>query len=269
MISYLPKLARNPRLGRAMAKIHRILQEEQLMASVVITNGADVEHWMALDPPWSICKANRTGEGEVGIRVQSSSKEYPTKEEQVKHIGTTIIGFMGLFDVMDKQRGNLRRLMDMISHKVGFTSVGRDVTGQSPDIPATLDDALDTLLAGMPDEDRESVREMPLEEFLAKAHHVIGRTIRNDFKLYDAESPLVNEFCRVFNIFGHPDDISGYLLTQVWGKVKGLGRREYMELCVDRIERSRQHWIKEGKDPVTGKPADGEPDNNVIQFPAP
>lgn len=269
MIKYIPKYARNPRLGRAMAAIARILQQEQLMASVVISNGKDTENYATLDPDWSICRANRNENGSIGVRVKSSLMDYPDKETQKKHIETTVGGFMGLFDAIDSHRKFIAQLLSDISQKIKITTVAEDVAGQAPDIPDTLDDALDTLLAGMPDEDREAMREMPLEEFLGITHGGMGRVICNDFKLYDAQSPLVDEFCSAFKLFGHPDDISGYLLTQVWGKVKGLGRKEYMELCVEWVNQAREHWIKEGKDPVTGKPAGGEPDNNVIQFPAP
>lgn len=87
-------------------------------------------------------------------------------------------------------------------------------------------------------EDRQALRKMyPNEESLVSLHHGYGTFIRNEYKLWEAENPLTQQWftdCdeaqdgqHEFMVDGvdyhpqHPDEVSMDIIEEVWRKVVG------------------------------------------------
>ena len=86
-------------------------------------------------------------------------------------------------------------------------------TQPQKDWPKTLDEASDRLIAGMSDEDQQTVRETKKDN-LIQFHLGWGMGIRNSFGLWQGNQALL-ESCGG----GHPDDASMVIIESVWKKL--------------------------------------------------
>lgn len=110
-------------------------------------------------------------------------------------------------------------------------------------VPSNLDQAVEMMLAAIPEEDRERLKSVDPVEF----HHSSGRWFRNNWSLWDKETVLVQWFIRELKI-GHADDISGTLMSAVWAKLRG----EPFD-AVEHVKKYHAHWAAYGVDPITGQ----------------
>tara|TARA_Y100000034_G_scaffold43496_3_gene53128 strand:- start:43056 stop:43415 length:360 start_codon:yes stop_codon:yes gene_type:complete len=99
-------------------------------------------------------------------------------------------------------------------------------------VPSTLEGAVKMIVEAL---DEEEIAFIHRNESCA-IHHGFGRSTRNNWSLWDRETPLVRHFLERFNI-GHADDISGMLMDCTWKSVKG----EPWEL-EKQVERYHTHW---------------------------
>jgi hypothetical protein len=80
--------------------------------------------------------------------------------------------------------------------------------------PATVDEAVTRLLAGLSADDKARVRATPAEDLIL-FHHGWGTGIRNAFGLWRGNRALL-EACGG----GHPDDASMVIIRSVWERLQ-------------------------------------------------
>ena len=113
-------------------------------------------------------------------------------------------------------------------------------------IPITIPESIDLLYESVEEEDRAYIH----EHEAITAHHSFGQAIRNIWKLWDSESPLVVDFKNRFQLFGHADDISSIILTAFWARVRGENEEEAVE---KELEFLKKHWTDSNIDLITGE----------------
>lgn len=86
-------------------------------------------------------------------------------------------------------------------------------------LPKTLEEAIDHIIAQIPEEEKIMVAEMTVREFMGKTHHFLGRHLRNEWELWYN----TNDLTRYFSSLGinHGDDRSGIILESVYRKLHG------------------------------------------------
>lgn len=121
-------------------------------------------------------------------------------------------------------------------------------------LPTTLDEAVDTLIAGLDDKDREQLDKLFKEkkktttvitviiegepiEIPADTHFTVGRFLRNNWNLWE-DSPISRWFIRNLKL-AHADDMSGILLEAFEAKYLG---KEYDPSKT--VAWYRKHWEK-------------------------
>lgn len=98
--------------------------------------------------------------------------------------------------------------------------------------PTTLEDAVKMIVDGLDQEEIKFIQ----NNICCSIHHSFGRAIRNNWSLWDRETPLVLHFLERFNIV-HADDISGMLMECTWRLVKGESWK-----LEEQVERYHTHW---------------------------
>ena len=92
------------------------------------------------------------------------------------------------------------------------------------DIPETIEEAVETMLQNTNKKDREVISKMK-EEDLCLIHHGFGTCVRNNFKMWDPESKLVQACAKRDSSikhrsrYVHPDDASGVIIKAFWEKL--------------------------------------------------
>lgn len=88
----------------------------------------------------------------------------------------------------------------------------------NPDVvPVTIEEAVQLLRDGLTEEDRVGIR---MTKTSCEFHYTAGRWLRNNWTLWDERSHLRAAF-RAIGL-SHPDDISAYLVKQIWVEARGL-----------------------------------------------
>ena len=105
------------------------------------------------------------------------------------------------------------------------------------DWPQSVDEAVDTLLAELPDEDRQLLRDTP-RECLIRFHHGFGTGIRNAFGLWAGNNALLDSCAqrrpeyaalreryapRRVRVEIHPDDASMIIIEALWDTLQQRG----------------------------------------------
>lgn len=86
-------------------------------------------------------------------------------------------------------------------------------------LPKNLDECLDVLMKHYETGGWEQFKQMDEEEATSICHHTTGRSIRNDWKLWDENSELHKWFKSIGAI--HADDMSSIILTSFHRKLNG------------------------------------------------
>ncbi len=107
-------------------------------------------------------------------------------------------------------------------------------------IPDNLDKAVESIVSRLSQADVDRIKTGDP----AHVHMSVGRYYRNDWRLWDRESPLVKWFIDNLGIV-HGDDLSGTILSAVWAKV----RNEPFD-AIAHVQRYKDHWAKYGVDPM-------------------
>lgn len=82
------------------------------------------------------------------------------------------------------------------------------------ELPKTVEEAVDRILAGMDDENKTRVRQTPREKLIL-FHHGWGTGIRNSFGLWGGNAALL-ESCGE----KHPDSASMVIINAVWARLQ-------------------------------------------------
>lgn len=100
-------------------------------------------------------------------------------------------------------------------------------------IPNTINEAIEILDIQLSPEDKERIWDCSEVQFVARAHHTLGRLIRNEWGLWTGEG----ELCRRFNQVGidHPDDMSSIILTSYYRKRRNSSLK---------LEEQTRHYIE-------------------------
>jgi hypothetical protein len=112
-------------------------------------------------------------------------------------------------------------------------------------VPSTIAEAIRMVFESLDARDRQFILS---EHSPSVVHHTVGRHIRNEWSLWKKGTPLAVDFQQRFNLFGHPDDISGMIFEAVWAQV----REEHCDLQ-QIAEKFRRHWLEQGINPITGE----------------
>lgn len=98
--------------------------------------------------------------------------------------------------------------------------------------PTTIREAVNVLVSGLSDSELKFIR----ENDSSSVHHTVGRNIRNEWGLWNINSPLRLDAVNTYKI-AHPDDISGLIFAWVWALVRNETFDPYKE-----CERFHKHW---------------------------
>jgi hypothetical protein len=115
-------------------------------------------------------------------------------------------------------------------------------------VPMTVDEAVKLIVDGLTDAEKASIA----QHDPATLHFSLGMYLRNNWSMWERDTPLSQDFQQRFKLYGHGDDISGMILKSVWATVRGddVAATQQKE-----AEFYREHWQAQGLDPATGKPA--------------
>ena len=109
-------------------------------------------------------------------------------------------------------------------------------------VPSTVKMAVDMIVSRLTDEDRKAILASKESHCV---HHTIGRYLRNNWSLWEPDTPLKRDAVNSYGI-AHPDDISGLILSWVWAKV-----HERPFDPVEAVKVYHEHWKKAGIDSLT------------------
>jgi len=127
-------------------------------------------------------------------------------------------------------------------------------------VPVTLNEAIDYLYSLLETKDIEYIK----AENQSGVHFTMGMYLRNNWSLWEQDTPLSKDIRNRFKLFCHGDDVSGLILTGLWAKVNGLNIDEELNKEADKY---KKHWPKYGIDPETGEEILGfKPKHNTISF---
>jgi len=117
-------------------------------------------------------------------------------------------------------------------------------------IPETLDDAINHLYENLTDRDIHFIKYN--ESY--SIHHSGGMSLRNNWGLWQKNTPFKKDIKSRFNLFGHADDCSGLIFAGLWAKVKN---KDVNDALNKEAKRYHKHWPKYGIYPATGKEIPG------------
>lgn len=123
-------------------------------------------------------------------------------------------------------------------------------------VPSTLDEAVIEILSNLSEEDKKNIRNTD-----SSLHHFsIGMYLRNNWSLWEENTPIKNHFKNVYGL-SHADDLSGIILDAVFCDTKGIPRNTNKL-----VERYKKHWISSGVDPLTFKKIKGHKPKTSFQY---
>jgi hypothetical protein len=135
-------------------------------------------------------------------------------------------------------------------------------------IPATLEDAIDTLVAALAEEDKAYI--LSPESTPGAIHHFGGMALRNTWNLWGARPGVSTILCDHFKTrfgLGCADDMSGMILKGLWARLRG----DAYDADADAAY-YHAFWRRQGRDAltqeVTGPPAPPE-DRGFLRAPVP
>jgi hypothetical protein len=104
-------------------------------------------------------------------------------------------------------------------------------------VPCNLEEALDMLISGASPEDIKVIKSHSAEHMSSAVHFGFGIAIRNNWSLWEKDTPLVNWFKGIG--ITHADDMSGIINTSFCHRVRGE------DIALDeQVEMYQAHWIK-------------------------
>lgn len=108
-------------------------------------------------------------------------------------------------------------------------------------VPVNLDQAVEMLYNSLDEQDKDFI----LHQTPDSIHFSQGMWLRNNWSLWQRETPLVQWFIKTLGI-GHADDLSGTINAALWAKVRG----EVFDVN-EHVKKYKVHWNMMGVDPIT------------------
>lgn len=107
--------------------------------------------------------------------------------------------------------------------------------------PTTLEEAVKTLVKTTSKKEKEDIKATPHDDVMGQLHHGFGTFVRNEWKLWDDQTPLVQSVYAKYGVkFG--DDVSGLILNAYIAKLQGTEFDLEAEAA-----RYRDHWEEIGE----------------------
>jgi hypothetical protein len=106
--------------------------------------------------------------------------------------------------------------------------------------PKNLTDCIKLLVVGFNNEELDYIK----NNDSITTHHVAGRSLRNNWHLWEPATPIVRWFKQNLGI-SHADDISSTILAAVWATV----RKENFDPW-EYVKQFKKHWYNMGVDPI-------------------
>lgn len=104
-------------------------------------------------------------------------------------------------------------------------------------VPLTVSEALQMFLKALTDEEKKTLSEVK-EDQVAIFHHSWGQDLRNEWSMWEKDTPIVNSF-RTIGIT-HADDMSGILLLSAHRQLN----KKPLKLN-DQVKKYQEYWLKE------------------------
>ena len=104
-------------------------------------------------------------------------------------------------------------------------------------VPLSASEALQMFLEALTDEEKKALKEIE-EDHIALFHHTWGQEIRNDWSMWEKDTPLVNSF-KVMGI-SHPDDMSGIILRSAHRKLNNKPIK-----LSEQVKKYQEYWMNE------------------------
>ena len=104
-------------------------------------------------------------------------------------------------------------------------------------VPSTLDEALDMLESAVDPKEIEFIKASDPEDLAGQVHFQFGMYLRNNWSLWEKDTPLVNWFKNIG--ITHADDMSSIINVSFCRRV----RDEELRLA-EQVEIYQKHWIK-------------------------
>lgn len=121
----------------------------------------------------------------------------------------------------------------------------KELEGEYDKIPKTLNAAIDELYSRLTEDDISFIK----KNDNSKCHHYSGMQMRNDWDLWNKNSPLNKDVQQRFKL-SHGDDMSGLIYEGLWARVKGNDVDTALQSAANRYIK---HWNEMGVDPLTGQ----------------
>lgn len=103
-------------------------------------------------------------------------------------------------------------------------------------VPATIKEAVEVLYVALAADEIKYIGEAPA----ASIHHTAGMAVRNDWSLWEKETPLKRDAVDTYKI-AHADDLSALIMDWLWARV-----REEAFDPVEYCKRFDAHWNQFG-----------------------
>lgn len=116
-------------------------------------------------------------------------------------------------------------------------------------VPSTLDEAIQCIYESLSEEDIALIKRADA----GGLHFGLGMFLRNNFSLWEKDTPLGNDIKERFGLI-HGDDKSGLILAGLKAKVCGKDIQKELEL---EAKSYISHWKLHGIDPLTQEPIPG------------
>ena len=118
----------------------------------------------------------------------------------------------------------------------------------NPDyVPDTINKAAEALVQALSKDEIEWITKTTP----ADMHHSLGRYIRNEWSLWEPDTPLANDYQKTFHLFPHADDMSGMIITTAIALLTHTENIEDKQKNLAKVY--REHWESMGVNPETGK----------------
>jgi hypothetical protein len=258
-LKYNPKGAFSPKLAKLMSALARLCQDSGMMASLAITDGTTGEFFIPLDAEWSCVKMDKLPGGDIQVRIKSKREDYPSAAAQKAHIEKTVNGLGLLFKMVDHHRESLAAVMADLQKAINFTHYGEEFKGHTADPPdpekkpETLAEAAELIYATLDHDQLMWVKNTSLYDAMPNLHHSFGQQLRNAWGLWEPDNPLQKFVREEWQLFGHADDLSTLIFTQLWGRVRGEPEEVTLASLNLEVEGMKQHWRQAGINPETGE----------------
>ena len=147
-------------------------------------------------------------------------------------------------------------------------------------IPTTIKEAVDQIVGSLTPAEQEIILKHPHP---ARYHHTVGLAIRNEWGLWEPDSPLKRDAVQTYRI-AHGDDISGLILAWVVARVTGGEHFDPLARVAGEsfdpfahVQRAHDHWANPaygaktsleagGWKPDGSGPLDPEPSRGSVQM---